>query len=179
MPYLLNLDYNLFLVLNKSFHPPVLLFLAKLFSGAETLGFIWFIIALTLIYFERNHPRILVELFLALFASFCFVNLIFKPLIGRLRPEFILENINVFINNFDYFSFPSGHAASSFAGALILSNIFPKGKIFFYLLALLISLSRVYLGVHFFSDIIAGAILGLVVAQIIVKWSLVKIKKNN
>jgi undecaprenyl-diphosphatase len=60
-------------------------------------------------------------------------------------------------------SFPSGHAATAFAGAVALSYLWRRGAPLFFLLAAAIAFSRVYVGVHFPGDVLAGAALGTVV----------------
>jgi undecaprenyl-diphosphatase len=60
-------------------------------------------------------------------------------------------------------AFPSGHASTSFAGATVLALALPRLAVAFYALAALVSLSRVYVGVHYPLDIVAGALLGLAV----------------
>jgi undecaprenyl-diphosphatase len=61
-------------------------------------------------------------------------------------------------------SFPSGHAATSFAAATVLALARPRWAPAFYLLALAIGFSRVYVGVHYPLDIVGGAVLGVVLA---------------
>ena len=61
-------------------------------------------------------------------------------------------------------SFPSGHAATSFAAATVLSFARPRWAPAFYLLALAIGFSRVYVGVHYPLDVVGGAVLGIAVA---------------
>jgi undecaprenyl-diphosphatase len=61
-------------------------------------------------------------------------------------------------------AFPSGHAATSFAGATVLSFAFPKLAPYLYVLAAAVAFSRVYVGVHYPLDIVGGALLGVVVA---------------
>jgi undecaprenyl-diphosphatase len=64
------------------------------------------------------------------------------------------------------FSFPSGHAAAGFAGALVLGAHAPAFAPVFYALAVAVSLSRVYLGVHYPSDVAFGAFLGASIAAL-------------
>jgi undecaprenyl-diphosphatase len=66
-------------------------------------------------------------------------------------------------------SFPSGHAATSFAAATVLSFARPRWAPAFYLLALAIGFSRIYVGVHYPLDIVGGAALGVGVATAL-RW---------
>ena len=61
-------------------------------------------------------------------------------------------------------SFPSGHTATAFAGATMLAAYLPRWRMPLYVLAVLIALSRLYNGVHYPTDVIAGALLGIGVA---------------
>ncbi|MGQ9507900.1 MAG: phosphatase PAP2 family protein [Thermodesulfobacteriota bacterium] len=86
-----------------------------------------------------------------------------KFLIQRERPLFILEiayKISEGPGEILDTSFPSAHAGFSFMMATLLSTWFPRKSIFFYLLAAFISWTRIYLGLHFPTDILAGAFLG-------------------
>jgi undecaprenyl-diphosphatase len=62
-------------------------------------------------------------------------------------------------------SFPSGHAATSFACATILAALEPRLRVPAYVLAVAIALSRVYVGVHYLTDVLAGALLGVATAR--------------
>lgn len=169
---LITFDQHLFLLINHLPHPPFFIFLARLLSGVERLGLIWLLIGVILVYKEKHHPKLLINLLAALILASYLAEGVFKDIFGRLRPEFLLKNINTYISTNGYFSFPSSHAAVAFAGAAVLVKIFPKGKWFLYSLAALIAFSRVYLGVHYPLDIVGGMILGIVIGKMIIKLTL-------
>lgn len=75
-------------------------------------------------------------------------------------------------------SFPSGHAATSFAAATILSFAFPKAAPVFFVLAAAVAYSRVYVGVHYPLDVIAGAVLGTFIA-IAVWWTSQRLRRSS
>jgi undecaprenyl-diphosphatase len=64
-------------------------------------------------------------------------------------------------------SFPSGHSATSFAAATILAGYAPRYRVLFYALACLIAFSRLYNGVHYPTDVVSGALLGIALALIL------------
>lgn len=68
-------------------------------------------------------------------------------------------------------SFPSGHSATAFALAYVLSRAYPKGACIFYGLASLVALSRIYLAKHFPSDVVAGAAIGLLAGSIVYRFA--------
>ncbi len=86
-----------------------------------------------------------------------------KYLIERPRPCHVLPDVRLLVSCGSGYSFPSSHAVNNFAGAVVLSFFLPRGGWAFFLFAATVAFSRVYVGVHYPSDIIAGAVVGLVV----------------
>ena len=88
-----------------------------------------------------------------------------KDLVERTRPFVAHPQIDpLYVVHSS--SFPAGHAATAFAGATLLSHIAPRGAPGFLLLAAAIGYSRVYVGVHYPSDVLAGALVGAVIGFI-------------
>jgi len=87
-----------------------------------------------------------------------------KPLIGRTRPCFALEETRLLIRQSRSFSFPSSHAANNAALAWLFSITYPKKKWIFIGIALLVGYSRIYVGVHYPSDVAGGYAVGIISA---------------
>jgi undecaprenyl-diphosphatase len=82
----------------------------------------------------------------------------------RPRPCHTLHNVHLLVSCGSGYSFPSSHAVNNFAGALILTFFFPRNKWWFFGFAAMTAFSRVAVGAHYPSDIIGGAIIGLLCA---------------
>lgn len=80
----------------------------------------------------------------------------------RLRPHLVWENIVVLFDKPSNYAFPSGHTAIAFAAAFILNYIYSKKMRWTYAIAFWIGIICIYVGVHYLSDVIAGAVVGLV-----------------
>lgn len=83
-----------------------------------------------------------------------------KNLIGRIRPCNVLDDVNALIGCRSSYSFPSSHAVNNFAIAVYFYRLFPKLKWILLISAGIVAFSRPYVGVHYPSDIFAGAIIG-------------------
>lgn len=92
---------------------------------------------------------------------------VLKELFGRIRPCHELGDLRLLVNCGGGKSMPSSHAANNFAAAVVLVSFFRREAFVLFLVASLMALSRVYVGVHYPFDIIAGAIVGASVGLII------------
>jgi undecaprenyl-diphosphatase len=102
----------------------------------------------------------------ALWATMITVNVVLKPIFRRRRPFIAFVKARVIGTRPRDFSFPSGHAAAGFAGAVLLGMFLPRWAPLFYLFAVAVSFSRIYLGVHYPSDVLMGAFAGSVLAVV-------------
>lgn len=85
---------------------------------------------------------------------------IFKKGVSRIRPFLLISNINTKKIGIDQYSFPSGHTTGAFTIGVMVSLFCPSATFIFISLASLVGISRIYLGVHYPSDVLAGVILG-------------------
>ena len=155
MDTIFSFDAQLFLFINYFPHTGVTDAVAKFFSLIGSAGLIWFMIGFLLfLKEEKKHHLFFAPIVAAGGVSYVLVEYILKPLFARPRPTPILSD----------YSFPSGHATIAFAMAVVLSSYEPKLKWVFYILALCIAFSRIFVGAHYPLDVFGGAILGIIIA---------------
>ena len=98
---------------------------------------------------------------------------ILKHIVLRSRPWVVLPGVRLLeAAQGPDLSFPSGHAAAAFALATLVALRFPRTILPAFLLATGVALARIYLGVHFPSDVLAGAVLGAVPTWFVGRWAL-------
>lgn len=192
--YLVNLDKDFsFFIRIQILHlldpiAPKLFSLDKFFSFFSFLGnsiFIWIVIVILLLIFEeRKNPGIskrdiaFVTIFtFSLLTAILTSQIIIKSIVKRPRPCTLYGQLAYYQPGYkppfcpkDY-SFPSSHATIAFAAATVITAFDKKRRWFHFAIALLISLSRIYLGYHYFLDVTAGALIGWAISFIILKHS--------
>jgi len=129
-------------------------------------------------YFHLQIWRLILALALAIAITDLICYRVVKKLVERPRP-FQSEGLKQSVQQLAEASgnsFPSNHAANCFAAALILGWYFPRARYLFYSLAALVGYSRIYLGVHYPSDVLFGALLGLIVAKVVSKFAFIQCK---
>lgn len=125
-------------------------------------GFVWIILGSIAGIFP-GHTAAMWRLWLAVAMAFLIVDDLVKPFFARPRPFDVME-IHLIDARPNSPSFPSAHAAMAAAGALAAARIFPGARWILWPAALVIALSRVYLGVHWPTDVFAGFAIGCAVA---------------
>ena len=93
---------------------------------------------------------------------------VLKFIIDRPRPCHELTTVHLLVGCGSGYSFPSSHAVNSFAAAMVLSYFLPRWTSAFFCYASIIAFSRIYVGVHYPSDVLAGAIVGLIVGFVVI-----------
>lgn len=132
-------------------------------SYAGSFGFIWLAIAVAISGFSWSRPWLWTRVAVAILISESISGLL-KQWIERDRPPLADPDPEPLVDLPSTFSFPSGHATVSFACATTLALAVPRLTWPLFALATLISFSRVYVGVHYPFDVLAGAALGVAIA---------------
>lgn len=163
MERLLLLDQQLFLFINHLPHTPLSDALALTISGIGKGGLLFLLLGLLLfVREERKDHSFIYSIAGTLTTSWLLVEGLLKPFIAKSRP-FLFgngESAIVVDTITTGFSFPSSHATFAWALAVVLARKEPRWRWGLYTVASLVSLSRVYLGVHFPIDAVAGAFIG-------------------
>ena len=137
-------------------------------------GQIWLFVALGMIIFKKTR-KIGICVFLSYVLVLVLGHVCLKDLIARPRPCHIDESIELLVKRPTSYSCPSTHTAWAFAGATSIYLYLKRAGIIAFIIAAIMGFSRMYLFVHFPTDVLFGIILGVVLA-IISKIILEKIK---
>ncbi|WP_334104450.1 phosphatase PAP2 family protein [Muricomes intestini] len=161
MNFLLQLDGNILLFIQEHIRQdwmtPFWIFITSLGNK----GWFWLAVS-ALMLIPRRTRKIGIMALLALSIGFLITNLALKNLVARIRPYETVESLKLLIARQSDFSFPSGHACASFAAASVYFRKLPqKWGISAVVLAALIAFSRLYVGVHYPTDVLAGAVIGI------------------
>jgi undecaprenyl-diphosphatase len=139
--------------------------------------FEYILIILVFLIFWRKWKVIFQSFLAAILARFGIVEII-RYFFPRPRP-FIENHVNLLLDKINQSSFPSGHAAFYFALSTVVYSYNKKAGTLFFIASFLIIISRVFVGVHWPSDILAGAIVGIFSGWLVLKLTKIKFKKTN
>ena len=172
MEQLAALDANILLFIQDNIRNPVLTAIMRPITHLGDKGIFWIILTLILLAFRKTRKAGICSMFALLFMV-VLNNGIIKHLVDRIRPYEVIESLKILVAKPDDASFPSGHTASSFASctALLLSLPMVTDRrrarictVAAYILAVLIAFSRLYVGVHYPTDVLAGSAFGIIFA---------------
>ena len=142
----------------------VMLFVTAIGRG----GLVWVAVAW---WHARHHPHLRMaawRVVLAVLLAWLVADVTLKPLFHRERPFRASTTLTVVGPPPRDHSMPSGHAATAAAGAFALAAMWPQARAAAWTLAALVAVSRLYLGVHYPTDVLAGFIIGLLIAWLVV-----------
>lgn len=156
---------------------PFLDFLMPLITMFGDNGIFWIAVSIALLFFRKYRTCGIASLG-SLLTGVLIGNVLIKNLVTRDRPCWINETINMLIEIPMDYSFPSGHTTASFTAATVIFLHDKRLGIPAYIIAVAVAFSRMYLYVHFPTDILVGAILGTGIAigiNALAKWAVPKI----
>lgn len=141
---------------------PVLTALSLFVSGMAEFAAVWIVLVAILIHYDRPRGWMVAQLSTIAFGiQFAVVSGVFGWLVYRPRPYLALPDLNqmglAWTNN----SFPSGHVASTVAVLWVVSAVYPRVRPWAVGIGLLMMLSRVYNGMHWPTDVVVGALVGI------------------
>lgn len=169
MDYIQQIDSNILVFIQEHLRNEPL---SKFFIPITHMGD-WGLLAIlvTLLFLMTpKYRRIGAMCVLGLILDALVINVIIKPIVGRMRPYDTIENFSAIVPLFSDKSFPSGHTAAAFVVAVIVCKMLPKRYgILALILACLIGISRLYVGVHYPTDVLCAAIIGTVMGLLSVK----------
>lgn len=178
---MLDFEFKILDFIRENLSSPIMDRAMCFFSFLGDAGWIWILTAVILLC-SKKYRRTGLMLATGLVLSLITANLILKPAFARLRPFQIKEGIELIVSAPKDFSFPSGHTMASAICATVIFLQNKKCGLYTIILAFLISFSRLYLYVHFPTDVLAGVILGILIGVVsvkIIQKNFLRAGKNN
>lgn len=164
-----TLDAQILLWIQDNLRNDILTPVFKFITHLGDVGWIWIAATIFLLFFVK-YRKVGYLSALSLIGSLLINNLLLKNLVARIRPYEVIDGLNLIIEKQSDFSFPSGHSGASFAAGVIFFIYLPKKfGVPALILAFLISFSRLYVGVHYPTDVLAGGLIGAAIAVCIWK----------
>lgn len=167
MSLIQKFDNTILLLIKNNMHNPIMDKVMVIITSLGNMGLIWIVISFLLM-INKKYRNVGIMTLVALILSTILGEGILKHLVQRVRPSADIPAVNLLIAKPLSYSFPSGHTTSAFAAAGILVKYFRNHSQEIYTLAFLIAFSRLYLYVHYPTDVLAGIILGLICSNITV-----------
>lgn len=173
-----KLDAGIFLAINSSPHPKWLDTAAHKIALWTNGGWYWAVgVLLARLLSVHGSTRALVEVLPSVALSTFAVEYPLKALFRRRRPFIDVVRALVVGKKPGSWSFPSGHTASAFAGAWVLSTVWPKAAPLFFSVAGMVGFSRIYVGAHYPGDVTSGAFFGMALSELVRRGVLLAVRR--
>lgn len=167
MDFILNFDSGILLWIQEHFRNPVFDSFFKSITHLGDAGIFWILLTIILLCFKKTRKAGIYSA-CALLGSVLINNVILKNLIGRIRPYEVIDGLKCIVAPAHDLSFPSGHTGSSFSSAVaIYKNLPRKYAIALLVLAVFISFSRIYVGIHYPTDVLGGFLVGTIIGILV------------
>lgn len=150
----------------RSLRSPFMDWVMSFFSAINDHGYVCIALAVILIIFRRTR-RTGLQVFMSIALAYILANLIIKNIVARPRPYEVYADLIPLIGKPHDTSFPSGHAVSAFAAATAVFFTKKKFGVLALIIAVIIAFSRLYNLVHFPTDVLAGAAIGIIMAVLV------------
>lgn len=177
-----SLDDNILLFFQEVIRNPVLTPILKVITTLGNGGAIWIVLTVLMLLLPRTR-KVGFMTTLSLIGTLLINNMFLKNVINRTRPYEVIDGLTYLVRTPVDSSFPSGHSACSFAVACIMFRRLPRRYgVPALILAILIALSRLYVGVHYPSDVLFGTISGIVIsygAEALAEWMMRRREVHN
>lgn len=158
---LMEIDSNILLFVQENLRSEMLNHFVVQFTSLGNAGLIWIIIVLIFI-LNKYTRREGICCAISLLLCFIVVNVFLKNAVARIRPYDAMEQIRCLVGVQPDYSFPSGHTAIAFAASIPIFILLSRTiGLTMTLLSILMGLSRIYVCVHYPTDVICGAVIGI------------------
>ena len=167
---LIAMEADILLWIQNNIRNDVMTPIFKFITTLGNAGVIWIVLSVGLL-IPKKTRRVGVLALVSLLFSALIDNVILKNVVARTRPYDVIEGLTSLVGAQKDYSFPSGHTGSAFAAAGVMFRGLPKKYgIPILVFACLMGLSRLYVGVHYPSDVLGGALIGAGIA-LLTYWS--------